>query len=249
MLTNLFYYDFYKPYIFKNEKLTSKLPINYPKNERERKADSNGIKNDENEYSFFLNKTYKTEIVNYAESISLDLNSIKNAAKNIINNSLSSFNFESLKENFKSELHELEKKYNMYINFAEKNKNNSPLLSNFANSLKYRVETNLDILSKFGISYENTNPDSDDYNADLSKIIFDKDFFDSLSQSYISENVTEFKDFCKSIYDDTCEIMTVPMEEHMNFKNLNYYYNYIFSNENHNTVQIIETGMLVDIIL
>lgn len=247
MLTNIFYYDFYKPYIFKNEKLTSKLPVNYAKNEGQKKNVSSNSK--ENEYSFFLNKTYKTEIVNYAESISFDLNSIKNAAKNIINNSLSIFNFDALKENFKSELNEFEKNYNSYLDFADKNKNNSPLLSNFADNLQYRVETNLDSLSNFGISFDDELLETDGNNLSFSRLNFDENFFDSLSQEYILKNVGELKNFCKTIYDDTCEIMTVPMEEHMNFKNLNYYYNYIFANENHNTVQIIETGMLVDIVL
>ena len=105
-------------------------------------------------------------------------------------------------------------------------------------------------MSKFGISYANGNVDVDESSEnEYGKLFFDENYFDSLSPKNISENIKELREFCKSIYNDTCEIMTVPMEEHMNFKNLNYYYNYIFSNEKPNTVKIIETGMLVDIIL
>ena len=41
MLTNIFYYDFYKPYIFKNEKIASKHP-NYPKAENKRTSGFSG---------------------------------------------------------------------------------------------------------------------------------------------------------------------------------------------------------------
>lgn len=249
MLTNLFYYDFYKPYIFKNEKLTSKLPLNYNKADG-KKSDDNNVSNENTEYSFFLNKSYKSETVNYAETISLDLNSIKNSVKNIINKTLSSFNFETLKDSFKSELKEFEKKYNIYSDFAEQNKNNSPLLSNFADNLKFRIDANYSVLSKFGLFYADVSMEQSENDLDQSlKLFFDESFFNSLSKEEISEGFNELQNFCKQIYNDTCEIMTVPMEEHMNFKNLSYYYNYIFSKENYNTVKIIETGMLVDISL
>lgn len=251
MLTNIFYYDLYKPYIFKNEKIASKQIVNYPKMENERMSDfSSETENNKNEYSFFLNKSFKSEIINYAETISLDLNSIKNAAKNIINKTDSYF--DTVKEYLKTELKEFSKRYNSYTDFADKNHKHSPLLSTFSDSLEYRVESNYEILSKFGISYvendiirENNENGKDGY----INLFFDENYFDSLSNKEIRENINELREFCKSIYDDTCEIMTVPMEEHMNFRNLNYYYNYIFSNEKPNTVKIIETGMLVDIVL
>ncbi|MCI8804494.1 MAG: hypothetical protein HFE59_01105 [Clostridiales bacterium] len=249
MLTNIFYYDFYKPYIFKNEKIASKHPVNYPKTENRKTSSFSGqSEENKNEYSFFLNKSFKNEIVNYAETISIDLNSIKNLAKNIINKTDSYF--DTVKENLKSELKEFKKRYNTYTDFADKNYKHSPLLSNFSDSLKYRVESNYELLSKFGISYVGGNVDADEnLESEYGKLFFDENYFDSLSTKNISENIKELREFCKSIYNDTCEIMTVPMEEHMNFKNLNYYYNYIFSNEKPNTVKIIETGMLVDIIL
>lgn len=248
MLTNIFYYDFYKPYIFKNEKMTSKQYVNHQNTENKKTETSfENTEDSENEYSFFLNKSFKDEIVNYAENISMDLNSIKNSAKNIINKTHSYFNIDSVKNNLKKELKDFEKRYNMYTDFADKNYKNSPLLSNFSDSLKYRVETNYDVLSKFGISYIEDTSDETDLKS--KKLFFNESLFDSLSQKDVSDNIKNLREFCKTIYDDTCEIMTVPMEEHMNFKNLDYYYNYIFSNEKHNTVQIIETGMLVDISL
>lgn len=239
MLTNIFYYDFYKPYIFKNEKLTSKRPYAHS-NKNDSVLNSQQSGNSEKEYSFFLNKTFKNEIVNYAETISNDLNSIKNSVKNVVNKmSNNYFNYDSEVENLKYELEEFTEKYNSYKDFAEKNYRHSPLLSNFSDSLKFRVENNKDILSKFGVFYDD----------ELNEISFDINVFDSLSSKEILNDVSNLKRLCGEIYNDTCEIMTVPMEEHMNFKNLNYYYNYIFSNENHNTVKIIETGMLVDISL
>jgi len=249
MLTNIFYYDFYKPYIFKNEKIASKQPVNYPKTENNRTSDFSAEQSEENknEYSFFLNKSFKNEIVNYAETISMDLNSIKNSAKNIINNTDSYF--DTVKDNLKNELKEFKKRYNAYTDFADRNYKHSPLLLNFADSLKYRVDSNYGILSKFGVSYAKDDIIDENGDNDRGKLFFDEDFFDSLSPKDISANIKELREFCKSIYSDTCEIMTVPMEEHMNFKNLNYYYNYIFSNEKANTVRIIETGMLVDISL
>ncbi len=260
MLTNLFYYDLYKPYIFKNEKITSKVPVSYSKTEHSKSDTSNSGSSEvesENEYSFFLNKSFKNEIVDYAETISLDLNSIKNSAKNVINNTGSLlFNFGATKEKIKKSLSDFAKKYNAYNNFAKRNNRQSPLLSTFSDSLKFRVSDNFDCLAKLGFSDVSTKTEgtSDEGLSDkpIEKISFDEEYFDSLSQKNISENLSPLKEFCQSIYDDTCEIMTVPMEEHMNFRNLDYYYNYIFANnssKSHNTVKIIETGMLVDISL
>jgi len=239
MLTNIFYYDFYKPYIFKNEKLTQKYPFTYSQS-----SDKTGSilsdESSEKEYSFFLNKTFKNEVVNYAETISSDLNSIKNSVKNIINKINDNyFNYSSKLESLKNELSEFVTKYNSYKDFVQENYKHSPLLSNFSDSLRFRVENNQTVLSKFGVYY----------NDEMNEMSFDEEFFDSLSTKDIVSDISELFNLCEDIYDDTCEIMTVPMEEHMNFKSLNYYYNYIFSNENHNTVKIIETGMLVDISL
>ncbi len=240
MLTNLFYYDFYKPYIFKNEKITSKYPKS--NSDKSKNSEARFLNDDksENEYSFFLNKTFKKEIVNYAENISVDFNSIKNSVKNIINNVGGSYvNIDSKKEILKKELSELEEKYNSYKDFAENNYKNSSLLSEFSDNLKFCFEENSGVLAKFGMNYDN----------EAQTLYFDEEYFNSLNLSKMGKNINELSEFCKTVYDQTCEIMKVPMEEYMGFKNLSYYYNYIFSNENHNTVKIIETGMLVDISL
>ncbi len=239
MLTNIFYYDFYKPYIFKNEKLTQKYPLAYSQSSEKTGSDLSD-ESSEREYGFFLNKTFKNEVVNYAETISNDLNSIKNSVKNVINKINDNyFNYSSKLGNLKNELSEFVTKYNSYKDFARENYKHSPLLSNFSDSLRFRVENNQTILSKFGIYY----------NGEINEMSFDGEVFDSLSVKDVLSDISGLMNLCGAIYDDTCEIMTIPMEEHMNFKNLNYYYNYIFSNENHNTVKIIETGMLVDISL
>jgi len=242
MLTNLFYYDFYKPFIFKNEKLTSKYPAAYKKSERsvDPKSRSDKFDDSENEYSFFLNKAFKNEIVDYAETISIDLNSIKNSVRNIINNTENLYmGFDSKKESLRDELREFVRKYNSYKDFAEKNYRQSPLLSDFSDSLRFRVENCNEVLSDFGIHFDD----------DKNDLLFDEDYYDSLYSQNVSDSISKIREFCEDIYNDACEIMTVPMEEHMNFKSLDFYYNYIFSNGNHNTVKIIETGMLVDISL
>ena len=239
MLTNLFYYDFYKPYIFKNEKITTKHPATYQKAENKRglnkSENSEEQKNIENDFSFFLNKTFKSEIINYAETISL-----KNSVKNIINKTANfQFNSNSKKEILSKELSDFKEKFNSYQEFSKKNYRHSPLLSEFSDSLNFRVENHERTLEKFGITFD----------EETSFLNFDKEFFDKLPLKSISENLLDLYAFSNEVYNDTCEIMTIPMENHMNFKNLDYYYNYIFANEKHNTVKIIESGMLVDICL
>ncbi len=238
MLTNLFYYDYYKPYIFKNEKLVSKYNITAgssaaPVNKENFDADGDG------EFSFFLNKAYKSEVVRYAENISKDFNSIKNIARSISYKMKDPyFAFENKRELIAESLDELTEKYNTYKDFAFENAKHSPILNSFFESLKYRVDFDAETLSVFGIS-ENEEE----------RLIFDRNAFDSMSVDDFERQRDGLEGFCDSVYNDTCEVMTVPMEEHMNFKNLNFYYNYIYSSEEHNTVKIIETGMLVDISL
>lgn len=248
MLTNLFYYDYYRPYIFKNEKIGSKYGFAIEKTKSEKsdteyrnfETDINSNKSTfDDEYSFYLSKAMKNEVINYAGSISERFNSIKEASKEVyaeINGR--AYNFETRKENISFEMKQFVQEFNSCRRFAKENSESSPSILSYAQSLKYRADMDFEYLNSVGLSY-------DDYD----NLVFDSQEFLNINKEQFGEVKNGLNHFFDSIYKDTCEIMSVPMAEHMNFKNLDLYYNYIYSNDDSASVTIIESGMIVDICL
>lgn len=237
MLTNLYYYDYYRPYILKNENLKS---INRRNTTKSNEDTSSSYSSEANEstksFSFFLNKSLKNEIINYASTISKDFNSMKDTAR-FMSNKLNKNNL-SDKENIEdisNGLDDFVNEYNEYLDFAEDNYENSNVLRDYAENVITMVSENKDYLAQIGI---NINEDK--------KLTIDKTKFEKNINNItdISENI---KKMYNDIYEDTCAVMNMPLSQHMNFKNLSYYYNYKYASIDYKTFNITDTGMLVDI--
>lgn len=234
MLTSLYYYGYYKPYIIKNSDSNNSLKNNF--NRKNAKTYSN---KEDNKFSFFLNKSLKDEVIKYASNISKDFNGIKDTAK-YASYMISSKNstMEEKKKNVSDCVDEFVDKYNEYLDFAEANDKHSGALDDYANSIKYRINDNIDDLNTIGVTVDKNQ-----------RLNFDKEKFSNIKASQFNDVMGNIKEMYDDIYFDTCEIMSFPMSKHMNFKGLDYYYNYKYSSIEPNTFKIIEEGMLVDIAL
>lgn len=231
MLTNLFYYGYYKPYIFKddNKDLIAKKNIN------EIVKNSTGSKH----FSFFLNKALKDEIIKYASNISSDYNSIKSTALFVFDRiNRNEGKYEDFKQDLCDGMFDFVNQYNEYRDFSNVYDKNSKALNEFAENLKDRVYKNEEFLEEVGI---HINEDG--------FLFFNKDKFDSMNKEELYSKLGNLRQFCKDIYNDTCKAMEIPMSNHMNFRDLNYYYSYVFALVEPNTFKIVQEGMLVDIAL
>lgn len=238
MLTNLFYYGYYKPYMIKNNSSysvsKSKKIFNYKKEAA--KANSQAK---ENMFSFYLNKSLKDEVIKYASNISSDFNAIRDTSRFIINRmDTKSLTSSSNAEDFADGIEDFVNQYNNYCNFAEENERNSMALSGYRESIEYRIEENKNILSDLGITID-----------DKKRLNFNREVFENINEKTFNSYSENIKTMFEDVYNDTCEAMAMPLSQHMNFKNLDYYYNYMYSNREDNTFKIIESGMLVDILL
>lgn len=239
MLTSLYYYGYYKPYIVNDIKRGNNKNTRIS-SYKQAIAEKNRTENSNTDlFSYYLNNAYKKEVVNYAADISSKYNGLKFDSQYILNK-INSYDYEDEfsdnKNSLKSGFKRFTDRYNQYLDFSTDNEQTSVFLNEYTENINYRLDSNMDSLNSFGIS-----KDENGY------LHFDENYFDSLDEKSFIQNENGIKNFCEQVYNDTCDAMSIPMAEHMNFKKLEYYYNYIYSDKNYNPFKIIETGLLVDI--
>lgn len=236
MLTNIFYYNFYKPYIVKG---TSSTKAVKKSNLKTAIAQSKAAKSGEAAYSYFLNKSIKSEVVSYAQDISKNLNSIKDTTKYLTNRySKANISGEGERNNFADGLEDFVNQVNDFNSFFESTDKDSAVLKGYDNMLEDRIVEKEEVLSVLGVE---RNEDG--------ALSFDKDKFNEIKSENYIDNIFDCADLFNEIYKDTCEVMEIPLAEHMNFRNLDYYYNYTYAPKNKEAFKLIETGLLVDICL
>lgn len=234
MLTNIFYYNYYRPYIVKETNSAKKTARTSAKKEI---AQSEQARSGDSAYSYLLNKSIKKEIVSYATDISRNLNSIKDTTRFIVNRYSKDNVLDNDEiENFADGLEDFVNEINGFKEFYDSTSKESHPLNGYNSMLNTRLDENKQNLSEVGVIKDNNNI-----------LSFDRDKFKSIENKKYIDNIFSCADLFNEIYNDTCEVMQLPMTEHMNFKNLDYYYNYAYEPTNKTAFKFIETGLLVDI--
>jgi len=235
MLTNLYYYDYYRPYILKsgNNKLLRRR--DFVKSNYKNLSTSNNSEKNLNSFSFFLNKSLKNEVIDYASTVSREFNSIKDTARFMQNNlNDNSFDENGNANNIFYGMNDFVNQYNSYLEFADDNDQNSNILRSYADKIVNIVSKNKDELESIGIKMD-----------DGGRLSIDEEVFGNIDAV---KNVSDdIKNMYSDIYKNTCQAMNAPLSQHMNFKNLSYYYNYKYASIDYNSFDIMDTGMLVDI--
>ncbi len=239
MLTNLHYYDFYKPYIINNSNSNTDRVYS-------RRRTNNHVYKDS---SVYLNKSLKKDVVNYAKEIYKSVTDLKLNSKKILDDinyykKAMEFeqpieNFESFAEGFEIDIKNYISAYNNSTSFLM-TQSHSQGLNSFANKLLHETHN---------------------YSGALNKAVIIRDerglipkegenISDPLWHSKNSYKILDkVEDYFASVYDDTSKALKAPMSNHMNFKNLNYYYNYKIAAIQVDTFKIINNGLLVNIAL
>jgi len=233
VLTDIFYYISYKPYIFKTVE-SGEQPAR-PK--REKIAD---MRHNAQNFKVLLSKSLRPDVVDYVRGITYSVVGIKESTKYIVrdmtdfNKNLHRRGVDTAKRWIKCDLEEFVESYNTSTQCLCEQKH-SQALRQFSESLKHSASINLERLALLGIYLEKDG-----------KLIFDEEKFNGLDEWRLSVAIGETLSLFKNIYSESSEILGEPLKEHMDFRGHGYYYNYKLGRIENDTFKIIESGMIVD---
>lgn len=232
MLTSVYYYNHYKPYILKNYN-------------NEKIADVKGIKRQvsaDNPFKekFILNNSVKQEVMSYATYLSGSVNHLRDSSRDVLyeihnfkRNAVEN-GLDTAKEDLSEGIDAFVDAYNNNVNFKRES-TKSRSLNFFINDLTYDVSISTTALSKFGVELSGSG-----------EMSFNKEYFDSLKGSEVMEANKHNYSLFKNVYDATGDFLTMPLAEHMGFKNLGYYYNYKLGTMEKDSFRLIQSGMIID---
>lgn len=232
MLTNIYYYNHYKPYILKTEEAGASAPVKRSKIAA--KPDSGRAQ------SFLLNKAMKADVVNYAHDVSKSVTGLKDSARFVLRD-MEDFNknakqrgYATAKQWIAEDMTEFVKSYNESTAFMD-GQTHSQNLREYSDDVKEYILFNKDRLAALGVGFTEDN-----------KMVFDKGAFNKLEQEETYSAIGESMQIFGDVYNRSTQQLSIPLSEHMNFKSLNYYYNYKLGAVVNDTFKIIESGMIVD---
>lgn len=234
MLTNLYYYEFYKPYMLQ---VTGGGVNSVPK--RSKITDKSQIEQGK-EAAFLLNKSLKSDVIGYARNVSHSVVGTKEAAKDLIidmenfNKNVYNKDLDTARRWVSEGISHFTDTYNSAMSFLF-SQSHSGDLRGFGESLAQTLGYNRENLQSLGLSL-----------GDTGRLSYDAGYFEKLDHSKINIAIGENLNLFQNVYDSSSDVLRTPLTEHMNFKNLNYYYNYKYGMIQADTFKIIESGMLVD---
>jgi hypothetical protein len=232
MLTSIYYYDYYKPYILKTNGI----------NKTTQKNRFSGIKTNDyvqnNESSaYFLNRSDKNEIKSLVSGISDNVNAVKDTARYLQSvTNAEGTKYDNAKSAYGDGLEDFVSDCNNLASFASSADLNSGI-SDFKENVSQIVSDNEETFSKVGIS------------IDDGTLTFDTDVYENLSDDEYNELASTLNDTFSQVYNEACDFLSKPMSSHLNFKNLDYYYNYSYASKDKAAFRLLETGLIVDIAL
>jgi len=200
-------------------------------------------------YAILLNKTYSDRIVDYAHTLYTSILDLKDSAKDLdyfvdeyktVEDKINTLNDErkrKVNEMFEDKVNRFINDYNNAVEFAD-TQIHSQSLKDFSSELSDVLDQHKQVLDSLNITGDNEE-----------QIIKSFDLTNVSEKLSIDEKLNCLQDLITDIYDSTQYILSKPMSEHMNFRGLSYYYNYKLDRYEANTFELIESGMIVDIIL
>jgi hypothetical protein len=236
MLTSVFYYNLYKPYLVSNAGGKSG-DYTIPRrsriaNRRETPETSGPV--------FVLNKSLKNEMVKYARSVScgvVDLRSATNRTESL----MLDFNRTAHTEGWDSALGELVKNlssfaynYNQSTEFMQ-NQEHSTSLAAFSYEIADNIFYNRNRLEMLGLHL-----------SENGYFAFDPTRVSGLSFEEVNVAIGETIGIFSGLQSFTQQLLNEPLVEHMRFKGLNYHYNYQRGRLETDGFGLLETGLLLD---
>ena len=230
MLTSMYYYGHYRNYVARTvgaakSSIKRAWPADIVGPAAGRVAPGSAV---------LLNKAQNDRVLGYARNLSASVVGLKEAAKmyiydmHLIDRN-GSITFESHLRWVEEDLQNFINSYNN-IQHITRNYGHSPHLSHLAHYIRNFTHQNSQALSHLGvISYDNN---------DLT--------YHGMGTMATKEAARQVVDTFRSAYNATRDFLAHPLAQHMEFRDLNYYYNYTIGGASESTFGIIGAGMLFD---
>lgn len=236
MLTSVYYYDLYKPYIMGNRDTGTYAP------KRGRIADRReSYSGDTSGRVYILNKTLKNEIVEYARNVSSGATGLRSSTRQAsedmeqFNRNIHNDGFEMAQTWLADDLEEFAENYNNAAGFMSTQKHSTDLRT-FSYEIADNLYYNRDRLSMLGLSL-----------SDTGRLAFDRSYFNGLTQDEVNVAIGENIQIFADLHRQADSVLNEPLAEHMNFKNLSYHYNYKMGvMVTDDGFGMIESGLLID---
>lgn len=236
MLTSIYYYGLYKPYIVANRETSVYAP------KRSRIADRReAVTPEKGGQVYILNKSLKDEIVRYAQGISYSATNLRASTRQTsadmenFNRNIHREGFEKAQTWLEDDLSEFADNYNTAAEFMQGQQHSTDLRT-FSYELADNVFYNRERLDKLGLAL-----------SESGRLHFDREAYRNLSQDQVNIAIGENIEIFSDLHRQTGDLLREPLAEHMNFKGLSYHYNYkMGAMVADDGFSIIETGLLID---
>ncbi|MCL2204116.1 MAG: hypothetical protein FWB88_09295 [Defluviitaleaceae bacterium] len=236
MLTSVFYYNLYKPYIVSN---ANNRGGEHFSPRRSRIAD----KRDAPETSgpiFVLNKSLKNEVIRYARSVSHGVVDLRVATHRTAND-MQDFNrtahlegWETAVGNLVENLTSFAHNYNRSAGFMQAQDHSAGLRA-FSYEVADNVFYNRSRLEMLGLSL-----------SENGHFTFDSEQVRAMSFEEVNVAIGENIEIFSGLQSFTQQLLSEPLVEHMRFQGLSYHYNYQRGQMETDGFSLLEMGMLVD---
>ena len=232
MLTSLYYYGLYKPYMIRE---TGAAARTAPVVKRSAKASEAA-----RAQSVLLNKSLKSDVVNYAREASFSVTGLRGAAGKLATEAETfgrkarTSGLETAREAVAVRAEAFAEVFNKARAFTQKQEHSEPLRAYGADAAGI-VEQNSEALGTLGFSLD-----------DEGVLHFDRAKTDEMDAAAMQWALGDAEGAFKEVYELSQDVLKEPLASHMHFKGLRYYYNYKMGAVQDNTFKMIEAGMIAD---
>ncbi|MDR2903139.1 MAG: hypothetical protein LBU77_01330 [Clostridiales bacterium] len=241
MLTNLFYYDYYKPYILKGAS-RSENAAPFSKAEPPGKPRKDAVIDGNHTYT--LNTARKSEVIDYMRGLSSGITDLKESAKHLTDSIARYQNTRrrrggdaaSEKEWLGNSLKAFASSYNTTYAFAAEHPYNAEL-PQFAEKIKQSL------LTQSGGKAAFLSLDGDE------ALVFDEERFEKLGLDEMQKELAWIYPAVGKVQEQTVAFLAEPLATHMAFKELDFYYNYQYAGPGDNAFKLVDRGLLLDLVI
>jgi hypothetical protein len=233
MLTSVYYFNFYKPYIFSTRETDNVSP------RRNRIADRKQSPPVSSK-DFVLNKAVKDEIVNFAKDVSSGINNLRSSARRA-SYDMERFNHLVYKDGWDSAVSSLKKdfikfadQYNASTDFLQQQERSSDLRT-FSNEITDHLRYNRERLGSLGFSF-----------SEEGRMSYDRSVVEGMSHNRINAVIGDNMRVFNEVQRHAEGVLKEPLVEHMNFRGLGYHYNYKLGMMKADGFNLLEVGLLIN---
>lgn len=224
MLSNILY-GTYSPDLIRGTSNLKEVPIQNKKR----------VLGDLSAYAIYLNKCHKEQVTDYVRNIYINIMGVKNASKDLMDHIEYLMGLDDSKPVVVDRIYEAMGEFVEYyreIKYSPEDHRHSIYMQDFTRRLTQIIEEDKVFFRVQGMDTENL-----------------AEFVPREAKQFSEQDISSIYRIADQAYEEALLILDKSMASHMNFHNLEYYYNYSFIHRKkpYNTFRLIESGILLDV--